>query len=106
MQALKALVIIMGVLIIAGLAVVVVTIYNRIQARSQVSASAAADEGAAPAFDRATIPIPAGCRVANIAPAGDRLLMQLEGSGGCDQILIVDLQSGRLLGRLDLVPAP
>lgn len=104
MQALKALVIVMGVLIIAGLAVIVVTIYNRMQART-ASAGAAAD-GELPAFDRAAVPVPAGCRVAAMQPAGDRLLLQLAGIAGCEQILVVDLRSGRLLGRLDLVAAP
>ncbi len=104
MLALKALVIVMGVLIVAGLAVVGVTIYNRMQARAELSA--AADAGAPPAFDRATVPLPAGCRVAALHPAGERLLLQLEGIAGCQQILVVDLRSGRLLGRLDLTPAP
>jgi len=100
MQALKALVIVMAVAIVAGLAVIGATIYNRIQARAQAAS------GELPAFDRAAVPVPAGCRVAGLHPAGDRLLLQLEGIAGCQQILVVDLRSGRLLGRLDLAPAP
>jgi hypothetical protein len=105
MQALKALVIVMGVLIVAGLAVVVVTIYNRMQARTS-TAGPTAEGGELPAFDRATVPVPAGCRVAGLQSAGDRLLLQLAGVAGCEQILVVDLRSGRLLGRLDLVATP
>jgi len=104
MQALKALVIVMGVLIIAGVTVVVVTIYNRMRASAPGSGAAAGNE--LPSFDRATVPVPAGCRVAGLEPAGDRLLLQLAGVAGCEQILVIDLRSGRLLGRLDLVATP
>ncbi len=108
MQALKALVIIMGVLIVAGTAVVVVTIYNRMNRMADVEATAP-PPAPAPAmppasFGAASVTIPDGCRITATIPAGERLLLQLGSAPRCNRILVLDLASGRLLGSIDLVP--
>jgi hypothetical protein len=73
MKPLWALVIIMGVLIVAGIVVVVVTIASRMGGGQPVAAT-----NALPSFE--TI---------------DR----------CNQLLFVDMTSGKLLGTLRIVPA-
>jgi hypothetical protein len=98
MQALKALVIGMAVLIVVGMIVVIVTIANRLGKGRAPAAPAAAVA--------ATVELPAGCSVAGMAAAGDRLALRLDGSGDCRQILLVDPASGRLVGRLRLAEAP
>ena len=105
MQALKVLVVVMGVLIVAGVVVIAVSVINRMNA----PAGRHDTDSAAPAlrsFDSAALSIPHGCSVARLRPAGERLILQLGGGDGCGQILIVDMDSGRLLGRLDVVEAP
>jgi hypothetical protein len=111
MQALKALVIVMGVLIVVGTTVVVVTIYNRMNRlgeaapAAQTVAAPPAPAGVAPiAFGDARVPIPDGCRVVEMVPAGERLLLRLGSIARCNRILVIDLSSGAALGSIDLAP--
>ena len=110
MQALKALVIFMGVVIVIGVAVVGVTIYNRMNrlgetapADSQAAAPPAAPaDQTLPAFGDMSVKLPEGCRVVEMVPAGDRLLLRLGSLPRCNRILVVDLATGGLLGSIDL----
>ena len=113
MQALKALVIFMAVVIVVGLTVIAVTIYNRLnrpagEARAPAASTAAMpSEAAAQAgFGEAQVTVPAGCRVVEMVPAGDRLLLRLGSQPRCNRILVVDLATGRELGGIELVPQP
>lgn len=98
MQALKAVVIGMAVLIVVGMVVVIVTIANRL------------GKGPKPAAPVATVAaslaLPAGCSVVEMTAVGDRLALRLAGSGDCREILLVDPRSGALAGRLRLAEAP
>jgi Family of unknown function (DUF6476) len=99
MKPLVALVIIMGVLIVAGLVVVVVTIVNRMGGGGRsVEARTAAE------FATADLPVPAGCQVVETTTADDRLVLRLGSGERCNQVLIVDMATGKLLGTLRLVP--
>lgn len=98
MKLLVALVIIMGVLIVAGIVVIVVTIANRMGGRGTASSRAA------PEFATADLPVPAGCQVMETTTADDRLILRLGSGERCNQVLIVDMTTGRLLGTLRLVP--
>ncbi len=89
MLALKALVIGMGVLIVAGVAVIGVTLVSRISPPSAAIASVLLDE-------------PAGTRIVGSALAPDRLALQL-GGGGPDRVVLVDTKGGRVLGRVQLL---
>ena len=109
MQALKAIVIIMGIMIIVGVAVIVVTIYSRLSRPAEEAAPATLAAGSRPAgFGDATLPIPAGCRVASASATGERLILQLgsatSADGACAQILVLDMGTGSLLGRFILAP--
>src|SRR5215831_18065634 len=97
-RTLLALVIVMGVLILVGMVVVVATIANRVMG--------SAGPKAAPAgFGSAEVAVPAGCQVVETVPAADRLVLRLGTGEQCNQVIIVDLATGRVLGRLNLVPA-
>jgi hypothetical protein len=115
MQALKILVIVMGVLIVIGTIIVVATIANRVSRLGQDAPAApiAADvpETAAPgplaSFGDVSVALPDGCRVVEMTPAGERLLLRLGSIARCNRILVVDLGTGRLLGSIELAaPAP
>lgn len=114
MQALKALVIFMGVIIVIGVTVVGVTIYNRLNragsppAAATTTASApatsASGAGALPAFGEVNVPLPEPCRVVEMVPAGERLLLRLGSVARCNRILVIELATGRQLGAIDLAP--
>jgi hypothetical protein len=91
MRLLMAVTIVMGVLILLGTTVVIVTIAHRIaapRARSGDMISLHLAE-------------PAGTRISGIAGAGDRLAVALQG-GGTDRILLIDPDSGAVTGRVTL----
>ena len=99
MKGLLALVIIMGVLIVVGLVVVVATIANRMSAPQT---EVAGREGVA--FGAADLPVPAGCQVIEMVATDDRLILRLGSGDRCNQLLIVDLATGRHLGTVRLMP--
>ena len=96
MAALKALVIGMGVLIAVGLAVVVITIFNR----------GGAPEGRG--FGTVPLVIGDGCRVVEAAVSDDRLVLRTEGPAGtgCARAHVLDLATGTVRGTVEIAPAP
>ena len=114
MKALKVSVVLMGVLILAGLAVVAITVARRGSAPTAPAESsrlapplAPPMAGTAPAgFGEATVTIPAGFAPVETRAEGDRLLIRLEGPGHAARILVIDLRTGRALGTVVLAPPP
>ena len=91
MRVLKAAVVVMGVLIVAGTVVLAIAIANRLGTRPVPPAIVGLGE-------------PAGSRILGIAGAGDRLAVHVTGGGAEDRVVIVDPATHRVLGRL--VPGP
>ncbi|MEO3428915.1 hypothetical protein AAFN88_08675 [Pelagibius sp. CAU 1746] len=122
MQALKALVIFMGILIMAGMALLVYGLVTRTgdgagegagetaTGAAAVGAMTGAGRGGAGApitpFGALDLVVPDGCSLAGSELAGDRLVVRFTGQAerGCQQLVIVDLASGRELGRVKAVP--
>jgi hypothetical protein len=94
MQALKALVILMAVLIVAGMALLVYGLVTR---------TGSGEGGGAASLDLA---VPEGCRIAGSALEGEHLVLRLDGLAerDCQQVLVVDLAGGRLIARVRAVP--
>ncbi len=90
MLALKALVIGMGVLIVAGVALIGVTLVSRMSPSAGQIASLLLDE-------------PQGTHIASAAVAPDRLALTLQG-GGADRVVLIDTKSGRVMGQIGLRP--
>lgn len=123
MQALKALVIFMAVLIVAGMVLLVYGLITRTgeggdapqqaaapaPAATTTSASPAATAAATPLapFGTLDLAVPDGCSLAASELAGDRLVVRFTGqpARGCQLLVIVDLASGREIGRVKAVPA-
>jgi len=108
MRALKIAVVVMGVMIVVGLAVIAVTIVKRLGGASGPEPAIAVPYvPGAPltGFDPATVPLPAGARLQQIVPAGDRLVLHMAGEGGKDVLMVLDMAGGRVLGSFLLEPA-
>src|SRR5215468_1347037 len=99
MRALKVLVVVMGVLLIAGFAVVVVTIMSRMGQRAAVTAPGVAH--LAP-FGAASVTLPADSLVMEVQGAGDRILLRLDLRDGSEMLLVLDAATGTELGRIKL----
>jgi len=90
MGVVKVLAVLMGVLIIIGSTVVVVTIIKR------STAPTTTDIGAAVVLDE-----PAGTRIGGIAAVSNRLAVLLQGAGP-DRIVLVDPTTGKEAGTIAL----
>ena len=107
MQALKALVIGMGVLLVLGIAGLVYAIVT--DAGKRPSAEEAPAMGAAPAQMGpapmgnvpARIDVPAGTDLVAIHPDGGRLYLHLKTADGA-RILVLDASSGAALGSIEV----
>jgi len=87
MRALTILTVVMGVMIVAGVVVLGVTLVNRLNAPAAIG-PAALDE-------------PAGTSITQISAAGDRLSVLLHG-GGPDRIVVLDVRNGHVITRTGL----
>jgi hypothetical protein len=91
-QALKVLVIVMGLAIFAVIGVIIVTVVQRIGGGS------AKTEG----FGEVRLAVPPGCTLAQVEAGEGRLVMRLDGppGRGCQQAVVLDAESGEELGRI------
>ncbi len=87
---LKFIVIAMGLLIVAGVAVLGITVVNRIAARSEVASTPP---------EQIALSLPEGTRIVETALANDRLALRVETAHGAE-ILIVDLSTGKLVSTV------
>lgn len=107
MQGLKALVIGLGVLIVAGM---IILVYGLVQKASDPDFSlfGKAENTEAPASDKIvpapfgdiSVRLPAGCRVEGMEPDGGTLFIRVGPEGSCTQIIAIELASGRVLGNV------
>lgn len=89
MAALKAIVVILGVLIVIGTGLLVYLLATG----AHTGASVAAASG---------IALPKGAEVTGMAGLGDRLALHVKAPGAPDRIMIIDPARGRLLGTITL----
>jgi hypothetical protein len=94
---LKVLVIVMGLLIVAGFVVIAAEIARR------MSTPNAGRSPAATSFAE-RIALPAGARVVSVTSAGDRVVVHVETPGGPASAYIVDPRNGALLGTVEFAP--
>jgi len=98
-RALKILVVVMGVMIFAGVAVLIVVIAGRLTPR-HAAATSSQPLAAAP------IELPAGARIETIGVGSDRLVLDIVLPDGNRQLAIIELATGRRLAAIPLRTAP
>ena len=99
MRALKVLVVVMGVLLIAGVAAVIVTIMSRLTQKGTPAASVAAH---LVPFGNTTVTLPADSLVMEMQRTGDRILVHVDLKDGTEMVLVLDAATGTELGRIKL----
>jgi hypothetical protein len=95
MRALKILVIVMGVMLIGGFALLVAVIAGRLS-RGNVPRS----------FVATTIDIPRDARIGSMTAGADRLVVELVLPQGGHQLIVVDLATGTSIGTIELRASP
>jgi ABC-type Mn2+/Zn2+ transport system permease subunit len=88
MQALRVLVVVMGVMIVLGMVALGVLLARRMAAPPAAMATLRLDE-------------PAGTQILSSSLAGDTLVLTLRG-GGADRVVLMDARGGRVVGRVEL----
>lgn len=98
MQAVKLVVIGMGLLIVGGL---VLLVYGVGTQMGKVG-------GGSAGFGEVALPMPDGCVIADGRVEAPHLVVRLDGLAerGCQQVVLIDLDTGRVVGRLRAVPTP
>jgi hypothetical protein len=93
MGGLKTLVIVLGVVILAMMATLVVGLAYKMRATEPAET--------APAATYLVLNEPAGTRIVAISPAGDLLAILLQG-GGQDRVFLIDPVHARMVRRIQL----
>jgi len=95
MQAIKAVVIGMGLLIVAGLALL---FYGLAEGIGKLGSSRPMGE--------VVVPVPEGCVIADSRIEAPHLVLRLDGLAerNCQQVVLIDLDSGRIQGRVLATP--
>ena len=103
-KALKALVIGMAILIAIGVAALGYGIYQKAKELDLGPKKIVTPDG----FSEKTLPIPPGCRIAEMKPDGPRLYVRLGPAQGtnrqCTAILVVDTATGETISSLKAAP--
>lgn len=115
MQALKLVVVGLGVLIVISIGLLGWGFYTKLK-RSDAGADAGPPVASPPlagtiavpampsaAFGEVRFPLPAGCTALEMRPSGDRLYVRTGPAGVCERIIVFDV-AGRLLGSIVLTP--
>jgi hypothetical protein len=97
---LKVLVIVMGLLIVAGFVVIAAEIARRMSTPNPARPPAS---GTAGGFSE-RVALPSGARVVSMNAVGDRLVVHVETQGGPSVAYIVDPRNGALLGTVEFPP--
>ena len=93
MRGLKTLVMVMGVMLVAGFAGLVVVIAMRLAHRPPAPPTA---------FSAPPIQLPHGSIIGTISVGPDRIVLQVDLADGTVQLLIIDLATGKQIGTIPL----
>lgn len=96
MKAIKALVIVMGVLILAGM---VALVYGMTRQFDRMRAAEKAD-----VLGPLSSPLPQDWQTRHLAVGDGRIVLEAQGPDGQAALFLYDLNSGQALGRIELTP--
>ena len=96
---LKVLVVVMGLLIVAGFIVIAAEIARRMSTANTVRSPAGAT------FTQ-RIALPSGAQILSMNAVGDRLVVHVEDPDGLSTAYVVDPRTGALLGTISFPPGP
>jgi len=107
MRWLKAAVVIMGIMIVAMLVTIVVTIFRRMTAAKPAGAPAAVGAPLTPGVPLAAdVTLPAGAVVKAVTGAEGRLVLHLVAPDGRESLMLLDPATGKVALTIALHPAP
>lgn len=105
MRALKLLVVVMGVLLVAGIIALGFAVKYRIDHPRPAAAAPPATPLAVATPHASTIDLPAGARVVGAEASGDRLVVRVELAGGAQRLIVINLATGATVSTVTLRPS-
>jgi hypothetical protein len=93
LRLLKTLVVVMGVLLVAGAVVLAAAIATRLSHHAPPPANA---------FIAPPVALPPGAKIEAMSTGADRIVLDVALADGTRQLLVIDLPTGRLLGTIPL----
>lgn len=102
MQALKALVVTLGILIVIAFGFLAYGLLNKVDTLGGGKSKLAPSVGG---FGETHVAIPKGARVVETRIGDGRLFLRLEKAGGGEAVLVIDPSTGRRIGVVHLVPS-
>lgn len=104
MRGLKSLVIGMGVLIVVGLTVVIVTVVKRYGGddTKSTNSSASVSVPVAHGFGEKRVQMPTGAKILETILDGNRVVLRLNLTDGEQALLLIDANSGQRIGLIRL----
>jgi hypothetical protein len=96
-RALKILVAVMGVMLVAGVVVLVVTLAARFAHRTSPPPAA---------FTASPITLPQGAKIERMSTGPDRIVLAVGLADGGTELVVIDLATGRLMGIVPLRETP
>ncbi len=97
-------VIVLGILLIIGFAIVVATIASRISSSGDEAEMAPEPTVAVTQAGDFEVPVPAGYRVSSVTGDERRLVVHLVSEGQPERIMVVNTRSGQVIRSLVLTP--
>jgi hypothetical protein len=101
MRGLKILVIVMGVMLVVGTAVLGFAIAYRLNHPRRTTPPAASSIVPANGMPR-TVMLPSGAKILAVQSDGDRVMIRLGLADGGEELMLVDWQTGKRLSTIDL----
>lgn len=103
MKALKALVIFMTVLLVAGLGLLGWGLATKGERLHRAANAPAAALPATASFGDVAVPLPAGARIEQMAVVGNRVVLRIT-AADAERLVVLDPAAGRVDGQFILVP--
>jgi hypothetical protein len=105
MPAVKALVVGLGVLLLAGIALLIYGIVQKAaDPKFKLLEVGSASDTSPGTFGETSLVLPEACTITEMRPDGPRLYLRTGPAGACERILVIDAATGRFLGTIRLRP--
>jgi len=106
MRSLKVLVIVMGVVLVAGIVALGFAVRYRVSHPREAPVVTGPSVGPASLPNATTLDLPPGARVVGAEASGDRLVVRIDLAGGGEELLVVNLATGTPIATVTLRPKP
>ncbi len=103
-QAVKALVIGLGVLIILSFGLLIYGFMTKLAGGGADEVPAAATGAPVAGFGQARVPLPDECTVVDVHPDGERIYLRTGPAGVCERLIVLDASTGNHLGTIAIRP--